>query len=102
MISAKTIKKFNTPSKLVTIKSLDDECNIKKFTIGDTLELKGKNGDDLLFAMVMIGVLDEKGERVFPTVSDIHGMPTEVVTELVEHVSDYNSESDPETQAKKS
>ena len=106
MLTSSKLQKFakvNIELKLVAIEAMEgEECYIKKFTMGDTLAFRGKNESETIMSMIQLGVVDAKGEPLFPTTEDVAGMPVDVVTELLEHVSLHQGSPDVESQAKKS
>lgn len=101
MLSQESIAKRIEESSIlqkVVVESLGDECFIKKFNRSDTIEFS--KGDDIIASMVYVGVVDEDGNRVFTSTDQVAAMDGLVVTELMKHVSAYNTE-DVKTQAKK-
>ena len=106
MLSKSKMKKFakdNQDIKLVTLKSMDnEECYVKKFTMGDTMKFRSMDESNTLMTMVLLGVVDAVGKPLFDEEDDVSEMPVDVVTEMIALVSEHNSGSDVEEQAKKS
>lgn len=99
----KKFAKDNQDIKLVTLKTMDDEqCYVKKFTMGDTLSFRGMDESKTLMVMVMIGIVDATGKPLFDHEDEVNELPVDVVSEMISLVSEHNSSSDVEEQAKKS
>jgi hypothetical protein len=106
MLSKLKMKKFakeNQDIKLVTLESMNGEqCHVKKFTMGDTMTFRTMDESKTLMTMVMVGIVDASGKPLFDLEEEVSEMPVEVVTEMISLVSEHNSGSDVEEQAKKS
>ena len=101
MLNAKMIKSLVSKTseiKEVYVKILDTKAYVKKLARKDSSDLV--THDDAVATMVMAGVVDEEGERIFESVEEVSNISNAIVVELFTHVNDYNTES-VEKQAKK-
>lgn len=105
MLNTNKMKEFaqaKADIKLITLESMDGEqCYVKKFTMGDTMAFRKLSEDETVITMILIGVVDEAGCPLFPSIDAVQEMPVSVVTELLGHVSDHNVGAEVEDQAKK-
>lgn len=85
--------------KKVKLEKLGTEAYVKKFTRKDT-KLFNQPDVDALSAMIFVGIVDEKGERVFESLEQVEAMPDSHLGEMFLAVNEYNSVK-AEDQAKK-
>lgn len=95
----KSVIQATSELKKVKLEKLGTECYVKKFTRKDT-KLFNEPNVDVLSAMIFVGVVDDKGERVFESLEQVESMSDAHLGELFVAVNEYNSVT-AEQQAKK-
>lgn len=90
----------SSETKVVSLEQFGTDCIVKKLTRKDTMEMS-KLSDDIVSAMIFVGVVNEDGSRVFENVEQVTSLHDKYVSELFTAVNDFNSEN-VKSQAKKS
>lgn len=89
--------------KKVKIESLNnEECNIKKMSLEDTMNFRGLDQQESILEMIRSCIVDEEGLPIFPDRKSVGSLPLEVVSDLANLVGEYNEDPEVEKQAKKS
>jgi len=75
-------------TKVVRLKSMDGEVRLQRMSAGEVLSSDGED----VGMMVARSIIDEDGNRLFSDEEkeDALGMPMPVITELMEHIAEFN------------
>lgn len=75
-------------TRVVRLKSMDGEVMIQRMTAGEVLNTEGEE----IGKMIAISLVDDAGHRLFTDGEEeaALGMPMPVITELMEHISEFN------------